>query len=458
MERLSAEDRLTLWGDKSWPQDIGAVAILDGRILLEPGGGFLIDVVRNVIDSRLHLLPRFRQVLHLPGRGLGGPLWVDADSFALSDHVRVAPVPAPGGEAQLLAAIEELRRRRLDPVRPLWELWFLPGLTDGRVGLFVRLHHVVADGIAAMTSLGTLLDAAPDVPASQAQPWTPAPCPTGRHLLADHARRDAAEVGRALSALRRPAFTLGHARATWPAVREALAGEPGPHTSLDRVLGPGRHLALIRSRLDAVKAVAHAYGATVNDVLLAAVASGLRGLLCSRGEPGDGLALPVHVPISLRPDRSRQGAGNLISQMIVHLPVGLPDPEGSLRQIASETTMRKAMPRLPLGSMVRGKLAAGVMLKLIARQRVNLTTADLAGPPSPLYLAGARVLEVFPLLNLIGNVTLGVAALSYAGQFNLLAVADAGTYPDLDVFAAGAREALATLTAASGPAAMRSQA
>ena len=112
IDRLSAEDRTMLWGDELWPQEIGALAVLDGGGLLDPDGRFRIEAVRDVIESRLHLVPRFRQRLHTPRRGLGGPLWVDAPSFDLANHVRVVPLPAPADEAELLIATEQLRRWR----------------------------------------------------------------------------------------------------------------------------------------------------------------------------------------------------------------------------------------------------------------------------------------------------------------------------------------------------------
>jgi diacylglycerol O-acyltransferase len=148
VERLTAEDQLMLWPDEIWPQEIGALAILDGSSLLDPGGRFRIEAVRDVVAARLHLVPRFRQLLYIPRRGLGGPLWVDAPAFDLSDHVRVVPLPAPGDEAALLLAAEQLRRRRLDRSRPLWQMCFLPGLPENRVGMFVKMHHAIADGIA----------------------------------------------------------------------------------------------------------------------------------------------------------------------------------------------------------------------------------------------------------------------------------------------------------------------
>jgi hypothetical protein len=118
VERLSAEDRLILWPDEVWPQDIGALGVLDGSNLLDSDGRFRIDDAKRAVEGRLHLLPRFRQVLYVPRRGLGGPLWVDAPAFDLSDHVRVEQLRTSADEAELLRAVARLRGRRLDKSRP----------------------------------------------------------------------------------------------------------------------------------------------------------------------------------------------------------------------------------------------------------------------------------------------------------------------------------------------------
>jgi WS/DGAT/MGAT family acyltransferase len=318
-------------------------------------------------------------------------------------------------------------------------MWFLPGLADERVGLFVRVHHVIADGVLGVATLRTLLDATPTASSGPAQPWTPAPSPPGRDLLLDDLRRRADKVGRALSLLAHPVSTLRHVKAAWPTMRWVLVKKPGPATSLDRLVGTGRILALMRSSLDPVKEIAHAHEAKVNDVLLAIIAGGLHGLLHSRGEPVDDLVLPIYVPVSLRRQRPGQEGGNLVSQMVIPLPIGVSDPGRRLRQIAAETVRRKARSHPSLGTLVPSGIAGRAILKLVVRRRVNLTSADLTGPRTPLYLAGARVLEVFPMLPLIGNVSLGVGALSYAGQLNIMVVADAVAYPDIDVFVAGVR-------------------
>src|SRR6516164_6875689 len=224
LERLTASDLfLLMWDDYGWSSDIGGLAICDGTGLLDPDGRVRIGAVRTLLEPRLHLVPRFRQLLYRPRLGLGWPLWVDAPCFDLADHIRVYQVAAPGGQAQLLQAYQELARRRLDPARPLWELWLLPGLPDQRVGAFLRLHHAVADGAAALAAFGALLDQAPGGPAPAALPFTPRPIPAPSQLLADNLRRRRAELGRGWSGLAHPGRTLRRARGAWPAWREVLA-------------------------------------------------------------------------------------------------------------------------------------------------------------------------------------------------------------------------------------------
>jgi WS/DGAT/MGAT family acyltransferase len=445
IDRLTSLDRLMLGASRRWPQDIGALAILDGTGLRDPTGELRIEAVREAIASRLHLVPRLRQVISAPRRGLGGPLWVDAARFDVRDHVVVRSLPAETDDPGLLAATEQLRRERFDPSRPQWRMWFLPGLPDGRVAMFVKLHHSIADGMAAMTTVAALLDTDPGAPVVPASPWTPAPLPSDRELFIDNVQRHLRAVEHAGSMLIRPGTTLRHARQAWPAIRELFAEQPATRTSLDRMVGPDRSLAVIRTTLDEVKAVAHAHDATVNDVLLALTAGGMRTVLRGRGEPVEGTTVRTYVPVSLRRRRGGPQQGNLIAQMAVPLAMRESDAADELRRIAAQTATRKARARTSLGTLVRGRFARRLMLFAVMRQRVNVTTASIPGPAMPLYLCGARVIEVFPVLPLIANEPLGVGALSYAGQFDIGVVADRDAYPDLDVFVAGAREQLQRL-------------
>jgi WS/DGAT/MGAT family acyltransferase len=320
---------------------------------------------------------------------------VDDPAFDLSEHLHVQPLADSVGETELLLESERLRRQRLDPSRPLWEMWFMPGLPDKRIALFVKIHHAIADGMAAMATVGAFLDADPAAPPASARPWTPASLPSSRDLLADNVLRRLRATAAVLSMLARPRATLRQLLAALPAMRELFAEQPTPKTSLDRVIGPDRNLALARSRSDLVKEVAHAYGATVNDVLLAVIAGGLRALLRSRREPVENLTVRICVPVSLRSEERGALQGNLISQMVVPLPLGVSNPSWRLQQIAAETTQRKTRSRIPLGKFFRGGIVERLLLKAVIRQRVNVTSTNLHGPELPLYLAGHRCSKCF---------------------------------------------------------------
>ena len=215
---------MLVWPEaKGWPQDIGALAILDGGRLLDADGRVLIEAAREHIGRRLHLVPRFRQLLCVPSVGLGWPLWVDAPSVDVAEHVGVFPVAPPGGDTEVLRACETLRRRPLPRSRPLWEMWFLPGLPDGRVGLFMKMHHAIADGVAGVATLGAFVDTVPDPPETTAPPWTPAPMPIQERSVGGQPAPAAAKRPSArLSALAHPIGTFRRMRRAWPAMRETV--------------------------------------------------------------------------------------------------------------------------------------------------------------------------------------------------------------------------------------------
>jgi diacylglycerol O-acyltransferase len=246
------------------------------------------------------------------------------------------------------------------------------------------------------------------------------------------------------SGLLHPGRTLSLARRSLPAWGEVLTEKPAPRISVNHPVGHGRRLAIIRGRLDLTKQIAHAHHAKVNDVMLAAVAGGLRQLLAGRGEDAKGLVQGAMVTISHHEARPGEAQGNKPGWMMVPLPVGEPDPVRRLELIAAETAARKHKARPEAGSGIF-RFVAGqrIWYRMFPRQRsVNLVVSNVPGPPIPLYLAGAPLLEVFPLLPPMGNLTLVVAALSCDGQLNLLAAADRDSCPDVEVFAHGVRAAL----------------
>jgi diacylglycerol O-acyltransferase / wax synthase len=451
VDRLGPQDLMGLSAPaaRGWPQDIGALVILDGRGLVDADGRFRLPDVRGHIEQRLHLAPRFRQRVHSPRWGLGGPCWVDAAGFDIRHHVELVEMEAPADEAQLLAACERLRHRQLDEARPLWEMWFLTGLSEGRVGLLIKVSHAIADGASGLALLAAFIDLEVQGPApTPGPPFVPAPMPTTVVLLADNVRRRLHGAGRVLIRLAHPLDLARDVRRSWPALREAFFDGRAPRTSLNhRPIGSHRVLRAVRADLAAVKRAGRAHGGTVNDVLLAAVTDGLRQLLVDRGEPVRGLVLRAMVPVSLHRDGVEGARGNLDGAMVVPLPVGEPDPTRRLRQIVAATAERKQKARPQGNTLYKLALVRRLMLWLAGRQRFfNVYLANVPGPPVTLFFAGSRIMEILPLVPLTGNLSVGVGALSYDGRLNLTVLGDAELCPDIDVLADGMRASLQALT------------
>jgi hypothetical protein len=227
--------------------------------------------------------------------------------------------------------------------------------------------------------------------------------------------------------------------------RMLLAHGRAPALSFNQpvVAGP-RELRLVRADLTAVRAAAHLCGATVNDVLLTAVAQGVRALLQARGELVSGLVLHVSVPASLRRAGETAAAGNRVAVRPMWVPLDGPAPALLLAALAPTTRAVKRLPPL----QPSGTLGQRWVTRVMRRQRlVNLIVSNVAGPPEPLWFAGRRVREVFQigLAGVQGNLSITMGALSYAGQLNLDVAADATLVPDVDVFAHGVSEALRDL-------------
>ena len=446
IERLTASETGFLWqDDRGWPQEIAALAILDGQDLVDDDGEVRLGTVRDHVAARLGLIPRFRQRLVRAPRGLGWPYWVDDPTFDIAFHVNVTRVEAPGNEAQVLRACEGLRRVAFDPTRPRWSMWFLTGLPEGRVGWYVRVHHSIADGVAGVALLATFLDGEPAA-AEQPGPWHARSLPTVRQLLADNVRRRCREARRGIAALSHPITTGRGLLQAWPAMRETFTEARAPETSFNQPIGADRHAAALGMPLDDVKRIAHGHAATINDVLLTVVAGGYRALLQRRGEGVRGVHLRTLVPVSLHSEAPGAARGNVDAAMIVPLPVGEDDSRRRLDTIAVDTAIRKRKARPTAGALFRFVTLQKAFVRLMPRQRfLNAYVANVPGPPSELYLGNARLLRVIPLVPLNSNVSIGVGAMSYAGRFEIAVVADRDLCPDLDAFVDGLRHSLAAL-------------
>jgi diacylglycerol O-acyltransferase / wax synthase len=446
--RLTNADRMNLLVERpDAPLHFSLLGILDGGPLTREGR-LLVEPVRAALGRALVRAPRLGQVVRSTLPGQGPPAWVDSASMDLDRHLRVVPVADPGDEQALLLAAEAVVTPPMDRSHPLWDLTLLPGVADGKVGLVLRLHHAVADGVAAVRLLGDIFDGLPGGDGPPGQPVRPVrPPPTGLQLAADAWRRRLAGLRR-ISDVHAMA-TSSRALATQFATLARTRG-PGPRTSLNRPVGPRRRIAVLRLPLLPLWEVAHEYGGTVNDAILAAVAGAVRAVLISRGERAD-LTLRASVPVSLAGTDAY--LGNKVGVMLAPLPLAERDPRRRLARIAAATREEKVRARRAGAlAFMTTPLAARLALPLMRRQRlVNLFVTNVPGPRRQLWLAGAELLEAYPVAGLAGNVTLGVDVLSYAGDLGLSLVTDADAWPDLPVLVDALGDSFDALLGMVGP-------
>ena len=463
-DRLSALDASFLQLERlETPMHVGALTVLEGEPFFGPDGRFRIADVRELVSSRLHLIPRFRKKVMSVPLDAGKPIWVDDERFDIGYHVRLTALPSPGSRSQLLALFERVQAQLLDRGRPLWELWFVEGLEGGHVAVFQKTHHALVDGISGVDVATVLFDLTPEPTVLEAVPWRPEPAPPSARLLLDTVKDIAEATGavarttrRAIEVPRRAAERVGLlARQLSTLADGALVA---PRTSLNRTVeGRDRRFGTVRVPLDDVKTVRRAFGGTINDVVLAGIGGGLARLLESRGELEPGLTLKVFCPVSVRDENEHMKLGNRVSAMFVSLPVGDPDPIARLQAIQATTADLKEREQAVGAATLLGltEFAAPTLMGLAARLAhrqtfFNLICTNVPGPQVPLYCMGARVLEAYPMLPLAKNLNVGVAILSYCGNLYIGLLADRDLWPDLEVFEAGIDEAFTELAKLAG--------
>jgi diacylglycerol O-acyltransferase / wax synthase len=437
---------------------MASVGIFDGSPFYDVDGSFRIDDVRHLIASRLDLVPKLRQRACEGFLGEAPSVWVDDPDFEISQHVGVRQVPPPGTEIELCDLCAELMAVRLEPTRPLWELTFVEGLSDGRVALIEKLHHSMADGLAASELATVLLDLSPVPPQpEEVRPWRPdaQPLPWRAALddllrLGDLPVRLAKWYGQSiLHPIRRTRET---AELVGAVSTLATAKIIAPRSSLNVPITQSRSVTFVRLPFEEVQDVARFFEVTINDVLLTVVAGGLRDLLMKRNELKENAELQVLVPVGQVNAESR-GLANDVSALFVRLPIGTNDPVTVLKAVSEEVgrdkqrhqalaaaTALRLLEPLPQNFLAA---AAGIVQH---QPFFNLVVTNVPGPPVRLYALGAELLEAFPLMPLLGNQSLAVAALSYEGQLNLGVLSNPATCPDVDTFCGGICADLKALT------------
>jgi WS/DGAT/MGAT family acyltransferase len=359
--------------------------------------------------------------------------------------------------AQLRELAGEIFSQSLDFTRPLWRIYVIEGLEGGRHAYLSKTHHALVDGVSAV-DVGTLLvDPNPEGTEMElpAQAWEPdAPSPEMLFVRAASGRiRGPVRAARkaALSALTMPRETAGRVRGTAEGFARLAAGGPSaPPTFLNREIGRDRRIAFVATRLEALKAARGDGPATVNDVILAAVAGGLGRSFARRGAE-----LPPHlvalVPVSVRRPEEKLELGNRVATIFVRLPIGERDPAERLRLINQETARLKASEQARAASLIIeatgfapptiNRVLAGALARPLTW---NLVVSNVPGPQVPLYLLGRRIEAIYPFVPLSPQGrALSIGVLSYDGGVFFGLVGDRDVLADLEELAADLEAALA---------------
>ncbi len=439
------------------PMHIGGVSLFEG-----PPPPFA--ELKQMVTGKLDLVPRYRQKVRFVPLGAGTPAWVDDPHFSLDYHLRHTAIPKPGSEEQLRNMAARVFSQHLDRNKPLWELWMVEGLADGRWALLSKVHHCMVDGVAATDLMSVMFSDTTDVRPAKGE-FSPPPEPSSVDVLAKtvaHKLSPSGQLQTLQRAVSRPRDTLATAFET---ARAAVAASsrmrPVASSSLTGPIGPHRRWSWAEMRLSDIKTVRAALGGTVNDVVLTVITGGFRDLLEARGEPpGPDDVVRTMVPVSVRRRGERGVYNNRVSAVFAGLPVGLDSPRARLERIRSEMDGIKESKQAVAGDTLSSLsgfappllLALGSRL-VTASPRLNMHTAttNVPGPQQPVQTLGRRMLESYPFVPVVGSVRIVVAIFSYDGGLYFGVTGDYDGAPDIDVLTAGIGRAMKDLLALADP-------
>ena len=443
------------------PMHMGTLGIFEGPPLHDTRGHLRLEDVRNRIEGRLDLVPKLRRRIQGPVLPGAPPVWIDDPHFDIAHHVEVRRLSRPGSNEQLWEECNQLMGQPLDRAWPLWHFCVIDGLADQRVAVVARIHHALADGLAGV-EIGTLLFdidtepvSAPAANRETSQAWHPeAPPALAIRAVQDLDRLSAIGcrwMERGGRAGRHPLRTgRGAARLGGAFAALARSGLLRPATSLNRAIGSERLGLGVRVPLNSLHTTAHALGVTLNEIVLTAVGGGIARLLEQRGEarPPD---IQVLVPVGLEPDH-RESLDNRVSVWFVRVPLEPADPLDRLHSVSRSSSRARvhheelaAEAALDLTSAAPQQVIKCVAQLINHQPLFNLVVTNVPGPSDPLYLLRAAMVEVYPFVPLAGNLTIGVAAMSYDDYLSFGILADLITCPDAANFARGLQDDLESL-------------
>lgn len=429
----------------------------DPRVSLAIGGLAVIEgpapdqsALTSAFAERIRACPRFGKRLRLRPFALGAPQWVDDPGFDIGRHVRRVALPQPGDDQELFRVVADLMARRLHRDRPLWEIWVIEGLADDRWGMLTKIHHCMADGIAATHMLAGLCD---DGISDR----------FAHHVTAAKEARKPAAEGNPLAILGElwnapTAMVAGAARVAQGAAEIALGLLRAAPSPLNGPIGDLRRYSGARVPLADIEQVCRTFDVTINDVALAAITESYRKLLVKRGERLQPGSLRTLVPVSMRSGRTFDKTDNQVSVMLPQLPIDEESPVERLRMVHERLDRTKAGGQHQAGNAFVSMAnhipfaftswAMGLLTRLPQRGVMTLAT-NVPGPRRPLRVMGKKVLGVFPVPPIAMQLRTGVAMLSYADELFIGILADYDEIADVDELARGIEAAVARLVTIS---------
>jgi diacylglycerol O-acyltransferase len=436
--------------------------------IFEPGEkGFDYERLVSLIEDRLAFVPRYRQRLRAVVNGLGTPVWVDDRDFDITFHVRRSAIPTPGGMDQLRELVARIAARRLDRGRPLWEMYLIEGLSEGRFAILSKSHQILVDGISTIDIGQVILDVDQTPPPRVHDDWSPAPAPTAASLLTQALSDTVRNPRMAVEAVRDVSGPL--LRMAEPALDRIteIAGSlttrrAAPDSPLNIPLSQQRLFVAVKTDLEDFRTVRHEHGGTINDIVLATVTGALRNWLMTRADSVDGgRFLRAMVPMSvIDHDLEPTSLGSQVAGHLLNLPVSEVSPVVRLHQVSYALKAHKEA-----GSAVAAErllhvagfapttfhaLGARVAMESWPRG-FNLAITNVPGPQFPLFAAGARMLESYPVQPLIAEHALAIGITSYDGSVYFGLNADREGIPDVDVIGQCLVDSLAELVDTAGP-------
>jgi WS/DGAT/MGAT family acyltransferase len=456
----------------SWLADEGPIHVHVGGTTIMQGPAPDFDEFVDHVGRRLDLVPRFRQRVTRTPLNLANPVWGDDPKFDVRRHVRRLRVPRPGGEAELRELVGNVMSEPLDKARPPWQIYVVEGLAGGRHAFISKTHHALVDGVSAIDVGAAILDISPkgreDKKAKRWRPASPAQAALLAGAAADLIATPLRATGRAARiAVRSPAGSAARVFKTAEAFSSmAVSGPRVRRTFMNQEIGRDRVVGWQKATLAEVKRARRPVeGATVNDVILAVAAGGLRRLFKQRR-----IKLPDYVvalvPVSIRTADEKGELGNRIATILARLPIAERDPVKRLQRIHDETERLKASESVRASTLLIeaagwapptvNRLLSQAMSKPLV---FNLVVSNVPGPQIPLYMMGHRMQEVYPFVPLSpqGH-ALSLGVLSYDGNVFFGLAGDHDLMSDIDDLSAAIGEAIAEQAAAKTPARKRAAA